>query len=271
MEYPCRKQNVVGNHNNNEVEDQGQRLIIHYQRSINQMYQYQWRKWLCQDIRSADQPHVHHLCVRLVPHNSSVVRLPWFEQHVRAGFSPLVFFGRLPPRAKPLDDINHVSFTHVFLDVFNLNLLPSPSCIILNPFIAMPHASCFMLTPSLRSVPHCIAARSLCLVDFWSFLFLFFAMEKTLWISLFLHLLEGNIISPPPFSYPSYRYPSTIYPLPPAGSWAHLLPPLFTAAYLFIVSFIISTLPLKRFLFFSLPFLIRFPKKELFFCFFTSR
>ena len=45
--------------------------------------------------RSADQPHVHHLCAQLVPHNTSVARLPWYELRVMAGFSPLIFSGRL--------------------------------------------------------------------------------------------------------------------------------------------------------------------------------
>ena len=84
--------------------------------------------------------------------------------------SLLLFSGRLLLRANRLDDIDHVSVTHAFMDVFIFQpplRLASP-----RPHSSPLHASCFMFHAhaissyplfgsDVRSVLRCIAARSL--------------------------------------------------------------------------------------------------------------
>ena len=122
------------------------------------------------------------------------------------------------------------------------------------------HAPCSMLTPSfyplfgsdVRFVPRYIAARSL----FRWFLKICFGFSfcdgKTLWISLFLHLLEGNF--PPLFLFFLSLSPSTIYHLPPPVHGPY--PPLTTSTpFLFYGRIVLLLHYLLKV--FSLPFLIK--------------
>ena len=209
--------------------------------------------------RFADQPHVHHLCVHLVLHNTSVARLPWYELRVMAGLSPLIFSGRLLLRANLLDDIDHVSVTHVFLDVFIYNLI-APShyldpihilpCFMLHAHVILSYPLFWIWCPFRTPLHCCTFFVSLIFEDFW-FFFLLFCDGKTFWISLFLHLLEGVFFYPPSFSF---LFLSTTYLSP--CSW-NLLPtsttPFFPFLHcVFILSFIITLL--KNILFFCAVF-----------------
>lgn len=115
--------------------------------------------------RSADQPHVHHLCVQLAHHNISVARLPWYETCDESLF---------PVDASCYDqtvrwiDMN-VSFTHVFLDI----PVPQPPLPIAFDGLFVPR--CF--------APHFFVSLVLKMLGF--------PLHWELCISLFLHLLEG--------------------------------------------------------------------------------
>lgn len=160
---------------------------------------------------------------------------------------------------QPLDDINHVFVTHVFLDVFIYNLLVA----FLHHLDYVPpllHASRSTLTPSLpiyyldmmdRSYPlHCYTFFVLLnLVFFGIFFFLAVETLKTLWISLFLHLWEGPLFCSFSFLSLSFHY------LPPTfcrfmgPSISHRLEVLFFFFFLRLRIWLYITF--YRFLFFS--------------------
>ena len=129
-----------------------------------------------------------------------------------------------------------------------------------------PHVSCFMLTPFLPIIVwiwcpfhpllHCYAFFiSLNLVLFFS-LFLWWKDA----LDIIIPSSAGREISSPPLfrSYPSYLYPSSIYHLPPAGSWTHPFSTVSRLSFLFTVTYLTYCLLLHYLLksFFSFFFVV---------------
>lgn len=170
--------------------------------------------------RSADQPHVHHLCVQLVLPNTSVARLLWYEP--RDGWILFPYFLWTPSTtSKPFRRYQPCFCYSCHFGCFHSQLPPSSSQRHLSPFppCFMFHAPCSrhpipIHYLDLMSVPYPVAfaARSsfcwfLKTVGFTSFPFCdektlccdektLCSDEKTLWISLFLHALEGILFLP---------------------------------------------------------------------------
>jgi len=246
MECPCQKRNIFGNYNSG-VDDQDQLLIIQHQRSISQMYQYQWRKWSCQDIRSVDQPHVHHLCAQLVLHNTSVARLLWYETCMMAAlFSPLTFLRTDTSCYDRTIKRYSCSCYSCLLGFISYTL----HCILASSQTC--HLRCHVpcsFHPHLRPFPCSVASLRVFRSGYWNFLKMLFFFV-CVGISLFFHLLDGGFLF---FHY---------LPRNPLGWWSYLPRPVvfcspipfFLYSYLFIVLLVI-TLPVKDFLSrFFLPF-----------------
>lgn len=262
------------------------------------MYQYQWRKWSCQDMYvifsylTCSFPSLHRLLLKKKPHILTSHIIQTFRRPttrpppVRTTSAPQ-YQRRTPSMVwNTCDGWNSlVSPLNVFLDAFFYEWTVRRyqpcfyySCLFgcffilkllitlhhLDPVHTSPllHDSCFMLTPSLlihysdmMSVPpRCIATHVLRFVESW--FFCSFCGGKTLWISLFLHLLEGK---PPPFSVLIFIPPLSLHYLPHTScrflysSISHYLEVAFLSpfnSYVFKLLFVIYTTFLSFFSFF---------------------